>query len=205
MFIIISGKARRGKDTFAVILKEELESDSEVYFPLLAFAGIIKDKLKEDFKLSNEQLYGRLKEVPDTRYPKLQFNEIDSLTQNTSTITYWTPRELMQNYGEFFRHIKPTFWVDRLLSYCKDNNIDNVIITDARFPNEIDTVKKEHKVVHIRITRSKADIITNSHHNSEIALDNYTDVDYIVENEGTIEDLRTWAKKIKEEITLDGR
>lgn len=205
MFIIISGKARRGKDTFAAILKEELESDSEVYFPLLAFAGIIKDKLKDDFRFSNEQLYGRLKEVPDTRYPKLQFNDIDSLIQNISPIMYWTPRELMQNYGEFFRHIKPTFWVDKLLYYCNDNNITHAIITDARFPNEIDTIKKEYKVTHIRMTRSNADIITNSHHNSEIALDNYTDVDYIVENEGTIEDLRTWAKKIKEEITLDGR
>ena len=206
MFIIVSGKARRGKDTFATILKEELETGEVTEdYTLLAFASVIKNRLRDDFGMNEEQLYGRLKEVPDTRYPKFQLYPADIQTPSMPAIKYWTPRELMQEYGEFFRHVQPTFWVGKLLEYCKDNNIINAIVTDARFPNEIDTVKREHKVLHIRINRVEADLIANPHHNSETALDNYTEVDYIIDNDGTIEDLRVWAKKIKEEIMLDGR
>jgi len=202
-FIIVSGKARHGKDTFASFLKDEFESTGENNLPLLALASVIKNCLREDFDMNDEQLYGKLKEVPDTRYPKFQHYAVDILTPGMPAIKYWTPRELMQEYGEFFRHIQPTFWVNKLLKYCTDNNIIYAIVTDARFPNEIDTIKREHKVIHIRIIRSEADLITNPYHNSETALDNYQDVDYIIENDGTLDDLRNKAIKIKEEITLD--
>lgn len=200
-FILISGKARSGKDTFAAILKEELESEETTEkFPMLAMASVLKSRLKDDFGLNDEQLSGKLKEVQDTRYPKFQHSPVDIFTPGMPSITYWTPRELMQEYGEFFRHIQPTFWVNKILAYCNSNNILNAIFTDIRFPNEIDTMRREHNVIVIRIKRTFSDEITNPYHISETALDNYTNIDYNIDNDGTLEDLRTIAKQIKSQI-----
>lgn len=197
-FILISGKARHGKDTLGSILKDELNKGKDKYVTV-AVANILKEKLKIDFGLTNAQLHGDLKEVPDVRYPK-------TIEQFQSGAQYWTPREFMQYYGDFFRSIKPTYWVDNLIDYCRLNNIRNAIITDVRFPNEINQFKKEFNGIHVRIQRDiDSNIITNSQHCSEVALDNYGDVDYIIKNNGTIDDLINEAKKLKEEILKHGR
>lgn len=86
------------------------------------------------------------------------------------------------------------------------------IITDMRFPNELEAVKK-HKGITIRINRSlqktnneTVDFVAQhyrNNHPSETALDN-AEFDYVIENDGTIEELIEKVKDvlIKEKIIL---
>lgn len=61
----------------------------------------------------------------------------------------------------------------------------NWIITDCRFPNEADAVKREGGYV-IRIKRPFVKPV--NYHQSEIALDNY-DFDYVLNNDGELKNL----------------
>ena len=59
-----------GKDTFAVMLAEELYNVLKSKFILMAFAKDLKDKVQQDFDLHYDQLWGDDKEVEDKRYTK---------------------------------------------------------------------------------------------------------------------------------------
>ena len=84
----------------------------------------------------------------------------------------------------------------------------NWIITDMRFPNELEAVKSR-KGISIRVNRRQMKLqnanisinTTTSNHPSEIALDD-AEFDYTIENNGTIEDLIDKVREIliKEEI-----
>lgn len=78
-------------------------------------------------------------------------------------------------------------------------NLPNWIITDTRFPNEADAVKSRGGI-NIRLQRN-SDLDNNDIHVSETALDFYK-FDYVVDNNGTIEDLIIKVKEIliKEQI-----
>ena len=88
------------------------------------------------------------------------------------------------------------------LGSIKEN--EKIIITDMRFPNELEAIKK-HNGITIRINRGLVErtgkLIQEPEHISETALDD-AKFDYIIENNGTIEELLEQVKKIliKEEI-----
>lgn len=129
MLFVISGKARVGKDTFGKILKDALGGQ----YVTVAYADELKRKCMEDFNLSYDQLYGDLKEVQDKRYKKITRGD---------KISYWSPREIMQFMGtDCYRNIDNNFWVKSLFKYLEKKRLHNVIITDARFPNEIEIPK----------------------------------------------------------------
>ena len=153
---------------------------------------------------------------------------INNITYNKRIFTYkseiLTPRTLLQLLGtECGRNIiHPNCWVNTLFSNI-DKELDanpnynkkGFIITDVRFPNEADAVKK-HKGINIRIERNdyifdengkriiptKEYINTNNkQHESETALDN-AEFDYVINNNGTINNLVDKVKEIliKEKI-----
>ena len=197
--IVISGKAKSGKDTLGDILKAKF---TESYYTM-AYANELKRRCREDFNLTREQLFGDLKEVPDTRYPK----KIKWFTVLTGTNTdeipeqeYWTPREILQHMGtESYRAVDDGFWVKQLFKYINRNNLENVIITDGRFPDEINAVK-DRGGVHIRIMREEEGAAQGQQHASEVSLDYFEDADYIVQNNGTITELEVIAETIIKEI-----
>ena len=101
------------------------------------------------------------------------------------------PRKFLQNMGTFIRNNlnQPNFLVERMLEdikiYAKFYN--NIIISDVRFPDEIDKIK-------INYPESYSFYIINEHgnydltkeeanHESEHALDEYNDFDYIIVND----------------------
>jgi len=183
MIIVISGKARVGKDTLGKMIQEVME---EEYF-IMAYATDLKRRLREDFGLSREQLHGNLKEVPDDRYPKKDGG-------------YWTPREMLQFMGtDVYRSIDDLFWIKQLFKYVDRNNLNNVIIIDGRFPEEIKAVK-DRGGLHVKVVRDVSTEIHGTDHISETALDGDSDSDFIVNNNGTFDDLRYTAKMIKKEI-----
>lgn len=104
-----------------------------------------------------------------------------------------TPREFLQKFGtEVGRQIHPDVWVNSLFEGL--GPYDHRIITDVRFPNEADAIKRNGGV-NIRVIRdigTTGDIAT---HASETALDDYP-FDYIIDNSGTIEELTLKIKDL---------
>lgn len=136
---------------------------------------------------------------------------------NNAYIEKLTPRELLQIIGtDCIRgKVHPNAWVNALFADYKyeihrsevptraagfiDQHVyPNWIITDMRFPNELEAVKRRGGIT-IRVNRPYDSLNQNSlfslqkqqetnNHPSETALDN-AEFDYIIENNSTIEDL----------------
>lgn len=62
----------------------------------------------------------------------------------------------------------------------------NWIITDVRFPNEVTSIKQRGGIV-IRLERDSATGV--GVHESETSLDTYTEFDYTIQNNGTVDEL----------------
>jgi hypothetical protein len=77
----------------------------------------------------------------------------------------------------------------------KCSKYPNWIITDTRFPNEAEAIKKANGII-IRVERPGVKPINN--HPSEVSLDRW-EFDHLIFNKGSIEDL---SKKIKEVLEL---
>ena len=183
MLIGITGFARAGKDVFAKMLAQELYKQTDRFFILMAYAHELKLRVQKDFDLSYEQLWGNEKEVEDKRYV-----HIDKSLYHGDTI-YWTPREILQNYGEFYRTIDYDFWVKHLFGVIKNNEYKNVIITDIRHPNEAHPITDCGGYI-IKIIREDKAEIHNQQHISETAMTDYSKIDFVVDNNGTLDDLK---------------
>lgn len=127
-----------------------------------------------------------------------------------------TPRKLLQFIGtECGRKlIHPNIWVNATMvdykylwkstgkelvlpksEYEDSNDITtpNWIITDTRFPNEAKAIKDRGGII-IRVERPN--MISNDNHSSETSLDNYTNFDAIIINDGSIEYLINAVKTL---------
>ncbi len=196
--ILLSGKARVGKDTFARMLAAELQKKTGAPYVLMAYAHELKTKVQQDFDLSYEQLWGNEKEVPDKRYIRIKGGlgpAAKVYGGKPEKNIYWTPREIMQAYGQFFRTIDNDFWVKHLFKVIDEKEYKNVIITDGRHLNEVDAVV-DRGGYHIRIEREDKDVIHNEQHISETALDEKYKVDFNVLNNGTVTDLEKTAEDV---------
>jgi hypothetical protein len=83
-------------------------------------------------------------------------------------------------------------WVNALFADYNENS--RWIITDVRFPNEAEAIKKHGGIV-IRINR---DVDTNNHL-SETALDDY-EFDYVIDNNSDMYKLALDVKAIAEKL-----
>jgi len=124
-----------------------------------------------------------------------------------------TPRLLLQLIGtECGRNIiHPNIWINATFADYKPQHfrtvkcqglfvehlttMPNWIISDVRFPNEVKSIKDRGGVL-IRIIRPLNDNKIIYNHESETALDHYNDWDYVINNDGTIEDLIEKVKQI---------
>ena len=156
---------------------------------------------------------------------KEEYEEEVKINWQTAYKTVYTPRLLLQHIGtELFRNqIIDGIWVNALMSEYKPKeelvgttpeNIQwgevypNWIITDTRFPNEHQAVKDKGGI-NIRVNRPKERelILRNAtsiidtrktlepEHKSETVLDN-AEFDYVILNNGTIEDLVNECRNI---------
>lgn len=192
MIIGILGKARAGKDTFGLMLAEELFKLTRQRYVLMAYAHELKIRVQKDFDLSYEQLWGNDKEKQDLRYAK----RLEGFFSNPTD--YWTPREILQSYGEFYRSINYNFWVRHLFEIIDDREYKRVIITDVRHINEADSIINKKGVL-IKIVRDTGNNIHGQDHISEVALDDY-DIKLVIENNGTLKDLKFAAKEVAKKL-----
>ena len=166
------------------------------------------------------KMYGTKKEADKAR-------DLYTLDRhNLSHIVKPTPRILLQQIGtDLFRNqLHPNTWVNATFADYKsigdtllegevrrvreeDLIYPNWIITDVRFPNELEAIKK-HNGITIRINRGLVErtgkMIQEPEHISETALDN-AEFDYVIENDCTIDDLIEKVREIliKENIIND--
>lgn len=122
------------------------------------------------------------------------------------------PRKHYQVIGQSFRQLNEDVWVEQLLNKVKDCK-GNVVITDTRQSNEVMALKKEgYKIIKIisndanRIDRIQAqgdtwDISTFTHE-TEIGVDK-APFDYLIINNGTLEDLHKEVKTIINKIRIE--
>ena len=190
MIISVSGKIGSGKDTVASIIME-LANDRQ--WEVKKWAG----KLKEVASL--------LTGIPKEKFEDQEFKKTNLGSEWNINSNPMTVRDLLQLLGtEAMRNgLHTDTWVNALMSeYKTDNGVDMKaegngdgvvadkfwIITDTRFPNELAAITR-HEGIAIKVVRDSGNQIGTTH-SSETALDHYEDWDYVIDNEGSIDDLR---------------
>jgi len=153
--IAFSGRKQSGKTICSEFLKGLLLSNGYSDVEIYNFA----DPLKEDicmnmFGLSYVQCYG------------------EDHNKNELVDAYWedkqlTARDLMQLIGtDLFRKLNNNIWVNALINKIKKSKLQVVIVSDCRFPNEIEAIKNNGGIV-FRLNRNPH----KSEHISESILD----------------------------------
>ena len=197
--IMLSGDMRAGKDTFGNILEDILGKNFSINKG--SFAASLKDAVQYLFEVPIDD---KNKEVAQDHYP-VNANSIDPLLRqklfkydqiDPDQELYWTPRMLMQALGWLGRCVNPDFWVKRMYI---DPTDDYFIITDWRYVNEVDALRRlypSYNIVTVRIERPGN---PRSAAESENQLKDYK-FDRIVFNDGTIEDFKAKALYLTREF-----
>lgn len=173
--ITISGKSGSGKDTFADIIREELEKINKRVL-IIHFADLVKFYARAYFNWDG---------VKDERGRTLL------QTLGTDMVRAHAPNYWAKIVGEFIGIMGET------------NTFDYALVPDARFPNEIEAVK--WYVPHtysVNVVRTNADgtawtnpLFTEEQkqHPSETSLDNYNDFSLVIHNDKDLTNLRNLA------------
>lgn len=190
-FITLAGRKQAGKDTSAHIIAELIQRDQKHCIPtsgrsvvhIVHFADALKDACVLIFGIDRQDMEteeGKRK-LTDIRWPTNFPNPNNwSLWRPVGNEPFMTVREVLQFVGtDLFRtQIDPDVWVKSIFRRKYGEN-DLVIIADARFPNEC-AFAKQHGML-VKIERDNG-IAAQDMHISERALDNYTDYDFVIDN-----------------------
>ncbi|UAW07713.1 dNMP kinase [Acinetobacter phage APK37.1] len=208
------GLAGSGKDTVAVILQEALKERGQV-FEIDRYAGLLKEAARQVFgenfdarnvkevdKFVDLYLADKIIDATDYVYLKLNRSDIDldewnALCQkHIDSCTWMSPRKFQQLLGtEVGRAIDPDIWVN----YLK-NQDRNLIIPDVRFGNE----DVDFNILITRHPVPKGTLHASEVYAAELQLsDNpYDYVDYIIHNDGSIEDLKRKVQQLVNKIKI---
>ena len=140
-------------------------------------------------KLINEYYIYKLQTCVITEYSKYlklfakELTEWDGVSQNK-------PRDFLQQFGSKIRAYDKEYFTKRMvedINIYDLADIDNVVIADARMPEEIDNLKENFENVYSicvenQFSPSKLSLEQQAHI-TETALENYDDFDYIVAND----------------------
>lgn len=138
MIIGICGFQSSGKDTLGDILV------NKYYFKKLSFASVLKDIIAIIFGWPRDKLEGLTKESREWR------EQVDPWWANSLQMPQLTPRYVLTYFGtELFRkHWHTDIWIKVVENQF--SNYENIVITDCRFENEINLIKKYNgKLIHI--------------------------------------------------------
>lgn len=172
---LLAGKARTGKDTVAKVLTDYYEKQGKMV---------------------------------------VQFGFSDYIKNYAMKITNWDgkdetkPRDLLDIIGTDIvrKQINEDFFINRI---CEDIMVykyffDVIIISGARFPNELDIPKKMFRNVTI-IKMERPNFENNltekqKNHITEHSLEEYQNYDYLFTNDGDIQDLEDKVMKMIGEV-----
>jgi hypothetical protein len=201
MIVGICGFIGSGKDTIADYLVNfhEFRRDS--------FAGTLKDAVSAVFGWPRELLEGRTKHSREWR------EQVDPWWANRLNMPNLTPRLVLQLWGTEVcrRSFHDDIWIASIENKLR-NSLDNIVVSDCRFPNEIDSIRNAGGLV-VRVVRGPEpnwyDLAVESNsgtfnhmqtaypdvHASEYAWVGTT-FDAVIDNNGTIEDLYRQIKSL---------
>lgn len=173
--IMLSGKMRSGKDTFAAMLVDRL-SKSGKRVTKVSFA----DKLKT---LCQETLGPVLTLIENLYGIKIQ----GDFRENKSPIH----RMILQNVGtEIVRKIDDMHWTRRVSDSISNDPFQIFVITDWRFPNELTGLTRNldiKRIITVFVERPLPKDDAHGHA-SERSLDE-GDSEEVIRNHGTLEEL----------------
>lgn len=164
----ISGKIRSGKDTLAKMIWWAMGGNN---------FDDIRDYYMDDFVSNNPEKW-QIKKFAD----KLKVGT--EVMRDNAHPNIWV-NSLFSSY----RNPSPSEVENKVLGYSK------WIITDVRFLNEVEAIKERGGIM-IRIDRTSYYTDNIASHESEMALDHYSDWDFRIFNEGTLSQLYEQAKHI---------
>jgi hypothetical protein len=177
IIIGLTGFANSGKDSASEAF---FASDADVF----AFAKPLKDAAQILFNLNHEQLYN--------------FEDKEKLDIRWNT----TPRQIMQLLGDILRNkFGLDFFLINMENRIKNSDKKLIIITDTRFSNEAEFIKKINGKI-IQIVRPGANTTVHNNHESEQGISPEL-IDHIIINDGTIQELQLKFKMIINLLLLD--
>lgn len=183
MLIGISGKKFSGKSTIATLLH------NATGYEVVSFADKLKDitcilsgctrKDLEDYEFKEKRC------VPPYLVP---------YCGNAEKPTF---RAFLQHFGsEVMRGVNDSIWIDSTLLNCDEN----AIISDVRFPNEADAIRKRGGII-IKVER---DTHSKDSHSSETSIDDIKG-DYVIWNDTTLENLVSNVDSLVRLLRVNGR
>ncbi len=108
--------------------------------------------------------------------------------QDALGIPRYKDRDLLQFIGGGLRKLYGAdVWCNMVEEQLR-NTLDNVIVADVRHINEADMLR-QHGFTLINVVRSHREITGDPNHDSETALNGYPYYNFVVTNDGTIEEL----------------
>ncbi len=200
MLIGLNGKLKAGKDTtFEVI--QELYPDAE----RVSFADTLKDSAAASLNMSRG-LLEYLKGAEDIHFeiPKMSIMSSSLPSDVKAELSHWklNMRQYLQLYGtEAHRDIfGDDFWIDMALPKNLDHSNKILVVTDMRFPNEIERVRELGGIT-VKVVRDARTLHGN--HPSEQDVDHL--VDYFLDNTGTLANLQTNVNDLLQKIGLNNQ
>ena len=200
MIIGLIGLINSGKGTVGSMLIEQ-------GFQHESFANSLKDATASIFNWDRAMLEG------DTSASRAQRETVDEWWNERLQIPDFTPRVALQILGtDILRnHFHADIWVLSMEARIKDAK-QNVVITDVRFPNEVRIIRELGGKI-VRIKRGDDpewfSLAASDHESMPVIYPNVhaseyswagTTPDYLIDNKGTIEDLREIVNDLLEDL-----
>lgn len=179
IIVALSHKSRVGKDTYAGFLQTALRVKG-IRTQKASFAAKLKQVCYTAYSWAGlrEAAYYETEEGAKARFVKLKYIDL-------------TPVEIWVKVGQAFREIYSDTWLCAALM-ADYANVQVLIITDARFPNEGDKVL-ELGGLPVLITNSRAPVLDTA---ADLAMDGWNKWQRHVVNEGTLKDLNADAEQL---------
>ena len=171
-------------------MKDFCHDHLDDYIQIHSFADILKQEVcSKVLNLPLNKLYGS--DDDKNTLTNIKWKDIDKILTKNATKSVvrnnddsLTIREVLQIIGtNIFRSLFPNVWPEALLRKIMSTHTDLAVITDVRFPNEVEAIQQAGGYV-IRLTRTK---YPDDNHESETALDrenfDWEKFDFIIDNE----------------------
>lgn len=141
--------------------------------PIVKLAKPVKDAVSILYGWSDEHIEGRLK---DEVVPRFHMSPRDSMIHLTRVMKE-------KHGGDFFSS-----------SFLGKWDGTPVVISDVRYMEDVETLKKATSVVLVRVVRPNCSAIPDEARIESIP------VDYVIHNEGSLSDLSDITKRVKSDI-----
>lgn len=214
----VAGQKKHGKDTVATYLKEHYG------FTQRAFADELKEIFARTFDIPLEDCYDESKkelplEITITLKHVLLIVEIAMMAKSEisgwrvhrivhkmwSKTSFTSIRDGLQFIGtDILRdEVDADFHYNTVVEYFREKQVLNGVVSDVRFPNERDNLKRDFKSSKtILVVRPYMIGNETSNHASEKSLGERKEYDFVVFNDGSLQDLYDKVDVVMEELGI---